>query len=157
MTDVVADLERLLAYSSDQHWLCPRNGRDGDGLYYDEDVYNELAAESPVEKKIRMAKLTEAEKRKALLLNALRIFAFDGADALKLQESLLERLSVQLGECDVCIRVYHKSRSELKYNLQQEFDEEDVANFMSTFDEMNITRIQQGTSSIMHDLNEGMR
>jgi len=28
---------------------------------------------------------------------------------------------------------------------------------MSTFDEMNITRIQQGTSSIMHDLNEGMR
>jgi senataxin len=157
MTDVVADLERLLAYSSDQHWLCPRNDQDGDGLYYEEDVYNELATESPVEKKTRLAKLAEAEKRKTLLLNALRIFAFDGADALKLQESLLERLNIQLGECDVCIRVYHKARSELKYNLEQEFDEEDVANFMATFDTMNIKRIQQGTSSVTYELNETMR
>jgi len=145
MTDVVADLERLLGYSSHQHWLCPRNEQDGDGLYYDEDVYNELARESPVAKKIRLAKLEEVEKRKRLLLNALRIFAFDGADALKLQEALLKQLNAQLGECDVCIRVYHKARAELKYSLEREFDAEEVANFMATFDEMNIKRIQQGT------------
>lgn len=144
MADVVEDVERLLGLPDDQHWLCPRNGHDVAGRYFDEDVYDELAAESQTSKKARLSKVKEAEARKIILLNALRIFAFDGADAIRLQKQLLRHLSNQLSDCDVCVRIYHKSRSELKDQLEQQFEEEDVANFMTMFDDINIKRIREG-------------
>lgn len=144
MADVVEDVERLLSLPDDQHWLCPRNGHDIAGRYFDEDVYDELATESQTSKTVRLTKVKEAEARKLILLNALRIFAFDGTDAIKLQKQLLQRLSGQLSDCDVCVRIYHKSRSELKDQLEQQFEADDVANFMTMFDDMNIKRIKEG-------------
>lgn len=144
MADVVGDVQRLLELPQHQHWLCPRNGRDAAGYYYDEDVYDDLATESQAAKTIRRSKLAEVEARKKALLNALRIFAFDGADAVKLQHLLLQHLGAQLSDCEVCVRAYHRARSDLKHSLEQQFDEEDIVSFMTTYDELNIKRITEG-------------
>jgi len=54
-----------------------------------------------------------------LVLDSLQILAFDGADAAPYQKWLKGRLDSHMTSCDVCIRVYHRGRAELKQRLEE--------------------------------------
>ncbi len=107
----------LKALPSDLHWFCPRQGAD-DGCYFDEDISGQADGDAAAEKR-RLEKIEEATSRKALVLDALQILAFDGADAATWQLWLKERLNSLLASCDVCIRMYHRGRKELKAKLEE--------------------------------------
>jgi len=64
-------------------------------------------------------RIEDAETRKALLLNAFQILAYDGGQAESLQVWLKEHLAEQLSCCDICVREYHRARRRLKQSLQQ--------------------------------------
>jgi senataxin len=106
----------LRALPVDQHLFCPRDGDDA-SVYYDEDVANLEPEKSPDALEERKDKIRHAEERKWLALEALTILAFDGDDAKPHQEWLKERFHTLMTSCDVCVRVFHQSRSEWKAKL----------------------------------------
>lgn len=53
------------------------------------------------------------------MLEGIKILAFDGPDAAPWIEWVRDRLESQLTSCDVCVRMYHKSRAELKETLER--------------------------------------
>lgn len=60
-----------------------------------------------------------------------------------------------MSNCDVCIRVYHKSRPELKLQLEDQYSEEDVGRFLDTsFDRINIERITRGLDQALSALRD---
>ncbi|KAK8250959.1 SEN1 N terminal-domain-containing protein [Phyllosticta capitalensis] len=138
---LVEKLRELQTLREQEHLFCPRTPEDTDGYYFDEDVYFFLDDETEEEKAKRLEKVAHAQDKRNLVLECLPIFAFDGPDAAPYQDWLRDRLRDNMSVCDVCIRVYHNSRSELKHRLYEEYDEEEVANFMATFDSINVDRI----------------
>lgn len=134
----------LKVLPEDLHLFCPRTASDQSGVYLDEDLVGLLDDEDENEKRQRLKQLSEAEARKNLVLDCLPIFAFDGSDAAGYQEWLKGKLNQAMTSCDVCIRLYHRARSELKHKLEEEYDSEEVATFMGVFDNMNLERITSG-------------
>lgn len=51
-------------------------------------------------------------------MECMQILAYDGSDAAKFKEWLTARLDAQMACCDVCIRIYHRARAELKADLE---------------------------------------
>lgn len=141
---LVNQLNELKALPEELHLFCPRTASDPYGVYLDEDLVGQLDDEDEAEKRQRLKKLSEAEARKNLVLDCLPIFAFDGADAAGYQEWLKEKLNQAMTSCDVCIRLYHRARNELKHKLEEEYDSDEVAQFMGVFDNMNLERITSG-------------
>ncbi|KAF2136625.1 uncharacterized protein K452DRAFT_322283 [Aplosporella prunicola CBS 121167] len=141
---LVEKLHELQSLSEDVHLFCPRDARDPNGLFLDEDLYGMLDDESENDKRHRLRALDKAEERKQLVLQCLRIFAFNGADAVPYQEWLKGRLNATMTSCDICIRMYHRSRPELKHGLEEDYDSDEVAEFMRVFDDMNLERITAG-------------
>jgi senataxin len=114
-------------------------------MFFDEDLPGGVADKTDGQaEEIRQQKLKEAEDRRQLVLEALPILAFDGADAVQHQDWLKKRLSHLLMTCDVCVRLYHVSRRDLKHNLDAVYDEQEVLGFMGIFDKFNIERITSG-------------
>jgi senataxin len=99
--------------------FCPRcDDTEPDGsLYYDEDVANQTLENDPAAEKLRKQKIEEAEKRKWVALEASQILAFEGDEASIPREWLLSRLNELMSSCDVCVRVFHKSKAEWKNRL----------------------------------------
>jgi senataxin len=128
------------------HWFCPRCGEDDAGLFFDEDLGGEPDTTDAEAEAMRQSKLTEAEARKQLVLEALPIFAFDGADAAEHQRWLKGHLNNLMATCDICVRIYHGARRELKQNLDAIYEEGQVASFMDVFDKLNVERITTGLS-----------
>lgn len=132
------------------HWFCPCVSKDDGRAYYDEDVLEELKTETPEEKASRHRKIQEAEQRRDKTLQATQLFAF--SDAVEYQNRLKEGLQKQLTGCAVCVREYHRSRSLLVAQLQENYESAEVVAFMQTFDAMNIDRISSG----LQNLTEGL-
>jgi senataxin len=84
---------------------------------------------------------------KKKLLHACQILAFDGEQALQLVADLKELLKDQLKRCTICVREYHRGRHDLKHELEEQYDTDQVATFMQIFDRMNIDRIAAGLDS----------
>ncbi|KAH7052362.1 tRNA-splicing endonuclease-like protein [Macrophomina phaseolina] len=145
---LVNKLNELKALPEDLHLFCPRNhSSDAGGLHLDEDLVGNglsLEDENEADRQERHKKLAEAEARKNLVLDCLPIFAFDGADAAGYQEWLKEKLNHAMTTCDVCIRIYHRARNELKHKLEEDYDSDEVTDFMRVFDNMNLDRITAG-------------
>jgi senataxin len=114
-------------------------------MFYDEDFPGGIpdTTDELAEAK-RRHNVKEAEDRRQVVLEALPILAFDGPDAAPHQEWLKERLSRILMSCDVCVRIYHAARRDLKHNLEAVYEEQDVRVFMDKFDTLNIERIVTG-------------
>ncbi|OCK89265.1 tRNA-splicing endonuclease-like protein [Cenococcum geophilum 1.58] len=146
MAELVRKLQELQRLPEDVHLFCPRVG-DDTSIYYEEDLAGFPQDEDDAIKEDRIKKLKEVEERKWLTLDSLQILAFDGPDAAPYIAWLKERLDTQMTCCDVCIRIFHKARAELKNNLEEQFDEEEVAHFLDVFDKMNIERITRGLES----------
>jgi senataxin len=104
----------------DVHWFCPRSA-DDDGHYYEEDL-QDRSKDDPSVEKTRVEKVEAATKRKNLALDSMQILAFDGSDAVVWQNWLKGRMDAFLTRCDICIRVYHRGRRELKHLLEEYID-----------------------------------
>ena len=92
--------------------------------------------------------MKHAELRRDDALEACKILAFDGEDALALQDKLQNCLKQQLTRCDVCIREYHRSRTLLLASLEADYTLDEVNAFMMKFDAMNISRITAGLDNM---------
>lgn len=131
------------------HWFCPRSSHDDQqAAYFDEDLRGQAIRESEDEKKERGQKITAARKRRDNVLRCFQILAYNGDDARPYQDKLKRSLDLQLTRCDVCVREYHRSRPALRALLEEDFDADEVANFMTIFDAMNTTRIVTGLNSM---------
>jgi len=101
------------------HWFCPRSAIDDNELYFSEDLqlseYGEETESSPH----RRQKIDDARARRDLVFDSLQIFAFDGKDAAEYQNFLEVQLAVQLGQCDICIREFHRGRRDFKHKLHE--------------------------------------
>lgn len=146
MAELVQKLQDLTSLDENIHWFCPRNGPEDGGVYYDEDVHGTPAAEVK-EEGGRQAKIEEAQNRTTKVLDCCTILAFDGGEAEQYQNQLKDSLRNQLKRCDICVRVFHRSRGQLRTNLESQYDTEEVAQFMRRLDDMNIQRISQGLDS----------
>ncbi|EMC94826.1 hypothetical protein BAUCODRAFT_93353, partial [Baudoinia panamericana UAMH 10762] len=152
MAEIVQQIIAILDIDDSIHWFCPRSFEDQSGLYYDEDRLTVHLEERTKEKPERLAKIEEADKRRNEALNACTIFAFDGADAESWQRKLNAALTTQLQRCDICIREFHRSRSQLKASLEADYETETVQGFMQKFDSMNIMRIGKGLNVMTETL-----
>ncbi|KAF2499518.1 DNA-binding protein SMUBP-2 [Lophium mytilinum] len=154
MAEIIQKIEQIKRFPADLHLFCPRTARDEAGVYYEEDIIGSKQKVDEAEKARRIAKIKKAEERKWLVLDALQILAFNGPDAEPYHEEIKKRLSNQLTNCDVCVRVFHKSRGELKFRLAERFEDDDVETFLEKLDEISIRRIVQGLeaakSSLLH-------
>lgn len=146
MAELVQKVQDITSLDEDVHWFCPRYGSDDGAVYYDEDVQG-LPSSEVKEEETRQFKVEEAQSRTSKVLDACTILAFDGGEAQVYQNNLKESLRKQLTRCDICIRVFHRSRSQLKTSLESEYASDEVDQFMRRFDEMNIHRISAGLDS----------
>ncbi|KAF2404315.1 hypothetical protein EJ06DRAFT_196527 [Trichodelitschia bisporula] len=144
MAEVVQNLHELQALPPETHWFCPCTSLDDYTRYYEEDLLEEDRTVDPAVEAERIRKIEEAQKRKHLVLDAFRILAYNGAEAAPYRDWLQLRLEHWMTTCHICIRVFHASRSLLRQRLEEQYDVEQVVEFMKTFDELNVTRITQG-------------
>ncbi|OCK78644.1 tRNA-splicing endonuclease-like protein [Lepidopterella palustris CBS 459.81] len=143
MAELLQKLAELKRLPDDVHLFCPRIGDDG-LLYYEEDIAGHSEDDDEATRRDRRRKLQQANERKWLTLEALQILAFDGPDAAPHKLWLIERLNTQMTSCDVCVRIFHKSRIELKHKLEEQYEEDEVASFLRVLDGVNIERITRG-------------
>lgn len=111
-------IRQVQEFSEDLHWFCPRHEDDNE-YYFPEDLQDDLIGETEQAHNVRTTKLQEAKARKALVLESLQIFAFDGKDAAQYQVWMKERLMQQMTRCDVCTREYYRGRRDLKQKLEE--------------------------------------
>ncbi|KAF2458101.1 SEN1 N terminal-domain-containing protein [Lineolata rhizophorae] len=141
-------LEKLRSLETDLHLFCPRQGSEDQSCYFVEDIADgNLKDENSAQRAQREAKIHEADERCELVLDCMAILAFHADDASEYQHWLKKRIEDQMQSCDVCVRVYHRSREVLRNRLVADFDEEDVATFMETVDRFNYERIVRGLDS----------
>ncbi|CAK3898048.1 Hypothetical predicted protein [Lecanosticta acicola] len=150
--DIVQQLEELSQLDSGLHWFCPRESAEDANLYFDEDLTDSLASEPAKQKEARQAKNRLANERREQALLTSKILAFDGQDAKPYQEKLIKCFAEQLTRCDICIREYHRSRAWLRAQLEEEYPEDDVREFMQKYDEMNNERIISGLATMTETL-----
>lgn len=134
----------LKTLPAEQHLFCPRDNSEDGSVYYDEDTANLEPDHDPAAERERKTKIKEAEDRKWVALEALQILAFDGEEAAPHKQWLLARLEGLMTSCDVCVRVFHQSRSEWQNKLVEQYDEEMVHDFLRTVDENCLQRILRG-------------
>jgi senataxin len=146
MAELVQNIQDLASLDENIHWFCPRYGPEDGGVYYDEDVQGTPAGEVK-EEGSRQAKVEEAQARTTRVLDCCTILAFDGTEAEPYQNQFKESLCHQLTRCDICVRVFHRSRGQLKTSLESQYDTDEVSQFMLRFDDMNIQRISTGLDS----------
>lgn len=93
----------LKALPSGLHWFCSK---------YD------ATPESPrVKTEHPIAQSVELRQEQAG--DCLRLFAYDGVEALPYQEALAEGINIQLSRCDLCVIGYYKSRQKLIEHLRK--------------------------------------
>ncbi|RMY05333.1 hypothetical protein D0867_10062, partial [Hortaea werneckii] len=148
---LVGQLEQIKRLDEEgYHWFCPRTSPSDPNLFYDEDLLDQVKNETQQEKERRHKAIAEAESRRETAIAASEILAY--SDATSYQETFKDGLKHQLQRCDVCIREFHRSRARLRSTLEESHDSDEVAVFMRTFDDMNISRIASGLKSMTENL-----
>lgn len=151
MAELVQKIQDLTTLDENIHWFCPRHGSEDGSLYYDEDIQG-TPGDVKEEEGSRQAKVDEAQGRISKVLDCCTILAFDGGEAEQYQDQFKDSLRKQLKRCDICVRVFHRNRSQLKTTLEADYDSDEVAEFMKRFDDMNVQRISQGLDSATKQL-----
>ncbi|CAI6264635.1 unnamed protein product [Periconia digitata] len=144
MAEILERINELKILPQELHLFCPRTGPDDGEIFFDEDVANIEADNSPEAIRQRRDKVEEAEKRKWVALEALQILAFDGDEATPHKNWLLDKLNGIMTSCDVCVRVFHATRADWKARLVENFDEDMVHEFLRVVDNHCLERIQRG-------------
>jgi senataxin len=154
MSELVETLDKLLNSNGEAHWFCPRQDAQDGSLFFDEDLLGKDIEESENDKSKRRRALERAKQTHDEAFLACKILAFDGEDAVRYQEKLQQQLQVNLTRCDVCVREYHRGRRQLRDSLEAEYPPEEVHSFMCKFDQMNITRIENGLNHLTKTLQD---
>ncbi|KAF2689503.1 tRNA-splicing endonuclease-like protein [Lentithecium fluviatile CBS 122367] len=154
MAEILERINELRTLPAEQHLFCPRTDSDDASVYYDEDVASLEPDDDPAAARKRKAKIQEAEDRKWVALEALQILAYDGEEAAPHKEWLLARLEGLMTSCDVCVRVFHQSRSEWQNRLVEQFEEQMVHDFLRIVDDNCLERIQRGLNEADRVLRE---
>jgi senataxin len=154
MSELVETLDKLLNGKGEAHWFCPRQDAQDGTLFFDEDLLGKDIKESADDKAKRDNALERAKQTHDEAFQACKILAFDGEDAVRYQERLQQQLQVHLTRCDVCVREYHRGRRQLRDSLEAEYPPEEVHSFMCKFDQMNITRIENGLHHLTKTLQD---
>ncbi|KAI9652901.1 MAG: DEAD-box type RNA helicase [Alyxoria varia] len=146
--DVVQAIEKLKALPPELHLFCPRQDVIDTRVYLPEDLQGNDSASSEQSRAHLQERIDAAQSRKSMFLDSLRIFAFDGPDARPFQEYLEKRIDVQMSQCDVCVRQFHRGRRDLQQMLEEQrnYDEDEVAPFLDRFDALNAKRIKKHLS-----------
>ena len=82
--------------------------------------------------------------RREQVCECLKLFAFNGDDAIRYQNELADGIDQQLSRCDLCVVGYYKSRQQLAERLRVDYDEEEVIELVRLFNARDITRITRG-------------
>lgn len=86
----------------------------------------------------------DAKKRRETFFSALPLLAFDGVECHPYHKWLYDTLDTQLARCDACIRQYHLQKVHLKTQLEQEYEEDEVAAFLGIINNRDVARIRSG-------------
>lgn len=86
----------------------------------------------------------DAKKRRETFFSALPLLAYDGPECHPYHKWLYDTLDTQLARCDSCIRQYHLQKIQFKAQLEQEYDEGEVAAFLRIINNRDIARIRSG-------------
>ncbi|KAF4549892.1 Helicase SEN1-like protein [Elsinoe fawcettii] len=152
MAEIISKIQDLKSLPAELHWFCPREKpEDDDEFYFDEDV-GEVEDETAEQKQARRKRIEKTHDRRTDFVQAVQILAFDGDDAVSYQKTLKDGIGTQLTRCPICIREYHKGRSQLEGDLQGQYDGDQVQQFMDRFDEMNKERVKSGLESAKNDM-----
>lgn len=102
----------------------------------------------------------DAKKRRETFFSALPLLAYDGPECHPFHRWLYDTLDSQLARCDTCIRQYHLQKVRFKAQLEQEYDEGEVAAFLGIINKRDIARIRSGldqANEILEPLPEAQR
>jgi len=125
-------LEReLRSLPPELHWFCSTNDPQPSAQ-----ELKQVKSEYPIGESVAL--------RKEHVCECLKLFAFDGDDALRYQDELAEGIDTQLSRCNHCIVGYYKSRQRLVEKLRNDYDEEEATALIRIFTDRDITRIKRG-------------
>lgn len=137
-----------MSRDENDHWFCPRHAvNEPQAVCFDEDVISQLDNETETEKTARLAKVKAVLDFRQNITLACQIYAFDGDEAVGYSDQLLKAFKVQLTRCNICVREFHRFRTELHQTLEAEYDSEQVEAFMTIYDQVNLGRITAALDS----------
>ncbi|KAF2655477.1 tRNA-splicing endonuclease-like protein [Lophiostoma macrostomum CBS 122681] len=141
MAEILERINELRALPSDLHLFCPRSKSDR-AEYYDEDRVGN--GDDGIDDQERREKVKQAIDRKWTALDALQILAYDGEEAIPHRTWMTERWNAVMTSCDVCVRMFHQSKAEWKNRLVENYDEDNIHDFLQVVDQACIERITRG-------------
>ena len=94
----------------------------------------------------------EDEEQSKSVIDCLQILGFDGPDALPWHDKLCQKINSQLSRCEKCIIGYYKGKRRFVEDLRNDYDDEDVENFVRLLDETDVERIQKGLDNMKETL-----
>ena len=100
----VRDLQQL---QTSIHWFCDRR----DGVLN----HNPTGLGDPKPSEIE----TSAIYRRAIILESLKLFAYDSPEIVPQKNVLAEGIDRHLGKCDICIVEYYKLKRRLVEKLRE--------------------------------------
>ena len=86
----------------------------------------------------------EAKERREKFFSALPLLAYDGPECIEFHNWLYDTLSTQLGKCEACIRQYYLEKVPFEQQLNQDYEENEVKQFLGIIARRDVVRIRTG-------------
>jgi len=89
----------------------------------------------------------ESKERRDQFFAALPLLAFDGEECRPYHAWIYETLDTQLAKCEACIRRYHLGKIGFKAQLLQDYEDDEVKQFLDIINRRDLERIKSGLDS----------
>ena len=89
----------------------------------------------------------ESQERRDQFFTALPLLAFDGEECRPYHAWIYETLDTQLAKCEACIRRYHLGKIGFKAQLLQDYEDDEVKQFLDIINRRDLERIKNGLDS----------
>lgn len=129
MAEHVEAIAKLKELGAGVHIFCPRTN---DGGNVDEEQAKE-----------------EAKQRRELFFSALPLLAYDGEQCSQYHQWIYNTLDSALGKCEACIRQYYLSKVDFKQKLVEDYEDDEVQQFLQIIARKDISRIQSGLDAVV--------
>ncbi|KAK4937487.1 DEAD-box type RNA helicase, partial [Elasticomyces elasticus] len=140
MAEHIEAIRALQALDPDIHIFCPRSSTDlrkQQAFEFDEKGRQQLA---------------DAKARRDQFFSALPLLAYDGAECTTYHQWLYDTLDRQLGKCELCVRNYYLGKLDFVQHLLQEYDQDEVNQFLDILNRRDIARIEKGLNNASRTL-----
>ncbi|KIX09871.1 uncharacterized protein Z518_00952 [Rhinocladiella mackenziei CBS 650.93] len=142
MAEFIATLQEIRQLPPEQHLFCPRRGSNDPDRF--EDWRNPNADGGERHDPNRIARIEETKIRRKKFVCSLQLLAYDGQESEQYQRFIWETLDEALSKCDVCIREYYVAKIDFVAELRQDYEEEDIKNFLEIINRRDVQRITDG-------------